>query len=154
MAKAKTTEAAPAAQAPEAPALTAAKLPGAEAVQRAATAFGAKVEKLAALGPATMEAFKDSSKLLAKGAEDVNAVLMGFSKARMEQAALHAKALLAARTIQDFVELQANYVRGACEATLAEATKLQSISVQLATDAAKPLQARVTSNVETLLKAA
>ena len=119
-----------------------------------ATAFGAKVEKLAALGPATMEAFKDSSKLLAKGAEDVNAVLMGFSKARMEQAALHAKALLAARTIQDFVELQSNYVRGAYEATLAEATKLQSISVQLATDAAKPLQARVTSNVETLLKAA
>lgn len=154
MAKAKVTETAAAAGTAAVPAWMAGKLPGAEAVQQAATAFGAKVEKLAALGPATMEAFKDSSKLLAKGVEDVNTVLLGFSKVRMERAAVHAKALLAARTVQDVVELQTSFVREACQAALSEASKLQSMGVMVASEAAKPLQARATSNVETMLKAA
>jgi phasin family protein len=128
--------------------------PGTDAVEKATKDFQKKIEQVAAMGNATAEAVASSSQILAKGLEGLRDELMAFSKVRLDATASLTKSLLGAKTVQDIVELQQKFVKDTYEATVAQASKFSNLGLKLANDAAAPIQSRVTSNVETLLKAA
>ena len=64
-----------------------------------------------------------------------------------------ARALIGAKNVQEFVDLQKDFAKQRLEETLAETAKLTELSTQVANEAIEPLQKRVDATVETVLKA-
>ena len=70
----------------------------------------------------------------------------------MEASAQAAKALLAARTLREAVDVQTDFAKSSFDKLVAESTKLSEISVKVANEAAEPISARVNAAIEKILK--
>ena len=118
------------------------------------TAFKDGVEKsLAALGEANgyskknLEAMVASATAAARGAEAVSAHAVAYSKSAFETQVNAVKALAAAKTPQEALELQTTFAKSAFETYVAEATKFGELLTTALTDSFKPLNERVTETV-------
>lgn len=119
------------------------------------TAFRDNVEKsLAALNEANSVSKKNLEALIAsvaaatKGAEELGAQAIAFSKNNFENQVSAAKALSGAKSVQEVVELQTAFAKSAIEAYMAEMGKMSEIISASAKDSMKPLNERVTAVVE------
>ena len=94
-----------------------------------------------------LEAIVASMTAAAKGAETVGARYMAFSRKAMEEHVAAAKALASAKSIQEAVELQTGFAKGAFESVIAEVTELSEIASASVKDAMSPINERVTAMV-------
>ena len=118
-------------------------------------AFKDGVEKtLAALNDANAHSKKNLEAVVAsvtaatKGAEALGAQAMAFSKTAFENQVTAAKSLAGAKSVQEVVELQTAFAKGALEAYMAEVGKWSETVSASMKDAMKPLNERVTAMVE------
>lgn len=111
-------------------------------------------EELAAFSKANMEAFVQANTILAKGFEEISKEVMALTKASMETASTTAKAVFAAKTIKDVVDLQSDYAKSSFDKFVANSSKLSELGVKVASDAIAPVTARVNVAVEKVLKPA
>lgn len=123
-------------------------------------AFRDNVEKsLAALNEANSVSKKNLEALIAsvaaatKGAEELGAQAIAFSKVSFENQVSAAKALSGAKSVQEVVELQTAFAKSAVEAYMAEMGKMSEIISASAKDSMKPLNERVTAVVEKIQSA-
>jgi phasin family protein len=119
------------------------------------TAFKDGVEKtLAALNEANTTSKKNLEAVVAsvtaatKGAEALGAQAMAYSKAGFESQVAAAKSLASAKSVQEVVELQTAYAKGALEAYVAELTKASETLSASVKDCFQPISERVTALVE------
>jgi len=75
---------------------------------------------------------------------------MAFSKKSMEGQIAAAKALSAAKSIQEAVELQTGFAKTAFESYIAEVNEISEITSTSVKDAISPINERVTALVERL----
>jgi len=109
-------------------------------------------EDLQATSKANVEALVESSTIAAKGAEDLSREVVAFSQSVLDKSITTGKALLTAKSLQEVVELQNSFLKSSFDAFVAEATRIQELSVKVTNDALAPLSTRVSATVETLKK--
>ena len=95
-----------------------------------------------------LEAVVTSLTAATRGAESLGAQAMNYGKSSMEQSAEAARALTAARSIQEAVELQTNYARTALESYLTEMNRMSETVAASVKDSLQPLNERATAAME------
>jgi phasin family protein len=101
-----------------------------------------------AQGKRNLEAVAASVTAAAKGAEELGAQAIAYSKKAFEDQVAQAKALTAARSLQEVVELQTSYAKTALEAYIAEMSRASETVSAAVKDTLRPLNERATSVVE------
>ncbi len=109
-------------------------------------------EDIQAAGKANVEALVESSSIAAKGAEDLSREVVAYSQSVLDKSITTGKALLTAKSLQEVVELQNSYFKSSFDSLVAEATRIQELSVKVTNEALAPLSTRVNATVETFSK--
>ncbi len=100
-----------------------------------------------------LEALVASATATAKGAESLGAQALAYSKSAVESHVEAAKALSAARSVQEVIELQTAYAKSSLETYIAEMNRASEIFSATVKGAFRPLNERATAVVETLQSA-
>ena len=103
-------------------------------------------------GKDTMEAFVAASNATAKAVEAINAEVLAFGKSSFEDSVAAAKAVLAAKTLKEVVDLQTEFAKSAFEAYMAQSSKLGEMTAKLTQEAMEPISARFQAAVEKFVK--
>jgi phasin family protein len=109
-------------------------------------------EELADLGRENLAAVLRANAAFSEGAEAIGKEMMGYARSSFEDAAEAATALLAARTLEDLVQLNTNFARASFERMLARSAKLSEMGARLANEALVPLGGRVEATFHKLAK--
>lgn len=95
-----------------------------------------------------LEALVTSMTAAAKGAETMGARAMAFSKKSIEGQVAAGKALTAAKSIQEAVELQTGFAKTAFETYVAEVNEISELTSASVKSVISPITERVTALVE------
>ena len=126
-----------------------------DAAERGNAAFKETVERslstlnqLNDVSKRNLEAVVSSLTAATRGAEALGAQAMSYGKSSMEQTAEAARALTAARSVQEAVELQTNFARTALETYLTEMNRMSETVAASVKDSLQPLNERATAAME------
>ncbi len=111
-------------------------------------------DEITAFGKANIDAMIQANTVFSKGLEAISKEFIALTQAHMESTAAAAKAIFAAKTLKDVVELNAAFHKTNFDKIVANSTKLGELGTKVATDTFAPLSARVTSVVEKAAKPA
>ena len=103
-------------------------------------------------GKDTVEAFVAASSATAKAVEAINAEVLAFGKSSFEDSVAAAKAVLAAKTLKEVVDLQTEYAKSAFESYVQQSSKLGELTAKLTKEAMEPINARFQAAVEKFVK--
>lgn len=99
---------------------------------------------------ANMEAIMESSKITFKSFEEATAISTGYVKSASQKASVAMKALTSAKSIQEAVEIQADYTRGALDSYFAEFNKVADVLLGAMKAASKPISERASASFSAL----
>jgi len=116
--------------------------------EKAAKGFG----DVAAFNKANIEAVVASAKVSAKSAETINSELLAFSKQSIEDGIAAAKAMMGAKSLKEFFEIQTDYSKSAFDSMVNQMTKMADMVVSTSKEAVEPINGRVTAVVELVQK--
>ena len=122
-------------------------------VEKSSAAAFDGYDDLAVLGKGNFDAFVQANSAVAKGFETIGMEMLAFAQRSVEDNMAQARALIGARDLQEFVDLQNEFAKQRLEETLAETARLTELSAKVANEAIEPLQKRVDAAVETVFKA-
>ena len=91
---------------------------------------------------ANYEAFTTSAKILAEGTKEAATVTAAYTKTAFEAATTAAKTLTSAKSLQEIVEIQADYSKSAIANWMSEVNKITELLSATYKDAAKPVSER------------
>lgn len=119
--------------------------------EAASTAFKDGVEKVTAglneastQNQANLDAVVKSSQIFGKGMGEVAALASQYTKAAFERGVEAAKTIGATKSLQDLVEIQAEYAKTSVSSFLADFNKIAEVVANTGTEAAKPVSTRTT----------
>jgi phasin family protein len=95
-----------------------------------------------------IEALVESGRIAAKGFETLGQEAADYSRRSFESATSAMKSLSSVKSPTDFFKLQSDYLRGAFDSYVAEASKHTEAFIKLAGDAAQPISNRFAVAVE------
>jgi len=110
----------------------------------------ASINEANALSKRNLEAVAASVTAAAKGAESLGAQAIAYSKKAFEDQVAQAKALSAAKSVQEVVELQASFAKTVMEAYIAELNLASETVSSTVKDSLRPLNERASAFVEQL----
>src|SRR3954451_25133412 len=108
----------------------------------------------AAFGKANLEVATASGQIWAAGVQDLTSHVASTAKSSYERSVTTFKALTAAKSVKDAMDLQTTYGKVAIANTMAMSKKITDASIKLTEQSMAPLTARVAAAVESLAKAA
>jgi phasin family protein len=108
------------------------------------------LEDIATYSKANVEAVVASGNVTAKALETLNAEVLAYAKQSFEDGIAAAKAMATAKSLQEVLDLQADFSKSALDGFLAQSTKLGEMMTKMSKDAIEPLSARMTATVEKL----
>lgn len=120
--------------------------------EKAQDQFAKGYEDFAAFSKGNVEAVAASGAVVVKGAEDFTKAYALLTKSFFEKYVAIGKAVLTAKSVEEVVAMSNDFAKTSYESLVAEAGKLQELSVQVANEALAPLSARFTVAVEKLAK--
>lgn len=100
-------------------------------------------EDIQKIGKTGFDATVESIGQVNKGFQAIAAEMTGYTKKAFEDGTAHVEKLLGAKSIEQAMELQANFARKSYDDYVAQVTKLSGMYVDLAKDAYKPVEAAV-----------
>ena len=106
------------------------------------------LNELNAQSKKNLEAVVASVTAATKGAEELGAETMAFSKKAFDEQVAAAKSLAGAKSVQEVVELQTSFAKTALETYMAEFAKMSDTVSASVKESMKPLNERVTATVE------
>lgn len=106
----------------------------------------------AELNKDNLDALTRSLTATAKGVEALGSESRAFAKQTMEEGIEASKAMMSAKTIQEFMTLQTDYSRSVFDQFVNQATKVNDIAKCMAEDAYAPLNERATALAEVMQK--
>jgi phasin family protein len=112
------------------------------------------VEEAGDFAKGNLEAVVESSRIAAKGFESLGQDAAEYGRKSFESATSALKTLAAVKSPTEFFKLQSDFVRGAFDAYVAEASKNTEAMLKLAGDAAQPLSNRFAVAAEKVKTAA
>lgn len=106
------------------------------------------VEEANEFAKGNIEALVESGRIAAKGFEALGQEAADYSRRSFEHATAAMKNLASVKSPTDFFKLQSDYLRGAFDSYVAEASKHTEAMIKLAGDAAQPISNRFAVAVE------
>jgi len=106
------------------------------------------VTNVADFNKGSIEALMASATALAKGVEKVTKEQTAFFKTAYDEGVATAKAASASKSVQEAVELNSEYFRGALEKNLGQMNKVSDLWMEMVKQTTEPLTARYTEMVE------
>ena len=100
-------------------------------------------EEMAEFSKGNVEALLESSRIAAKGLETMGQDAAAFFRARYDSTAQVVNAVATVKSPTELFQLQADYLRGAFDAMVAEASRSTEATLKLAGEVAAPIQNRV-----------
>lgn len=101
----------------------------------------------------TVDAVIASATTTSKSIEELNANSIAFAKKSMEDGVAAAKSMSSAKSVQELIEIQAEYTKSSLDAYLAEVNKASELMSGMFKDGFKPLNDRVSAAVEVMQSA-
>jgi len=123
-----------------------------EQVEKASAAATQGYGDFTAFQKDAFDALVRSSEILARGAEALGKEYFSFAQHTATANSEATKALLAARSLQEVVDLQSKMVRTNFDKSVDEGGKISEMSLKIASDAFEPLQKQISVAVETAMK--
>jgi phasin family protein len=118
---------------------------GAEAMKDGFEKAAKSYEQAFVFGKDNAEAVLKSATLAGKGVEAITTKVFAYSRQSVEESVAVTKAMLGSKSVQELLELQSDFAKSAFETYLAEMNKMRGLAMNVAKDAAEPLQARFTA---------
>lgn len=109
-----------------------------ETLDRAAKGY----EDMLGWNRGALDAYVQSANTAAKCVESLNAEIMGYTKQAIEDNIAATKALLGARTVQEFFDLQSDYTKAAFDNFINRAAKMSDMLMSGTKDMLEPLSGR------------
>jgi phasin family protein len=116
---------------------------GREHVEKANQAMIKTAEEMQKLSKENLEACIQASQIIAKGMQELGREWTAYMQESLERSAAAAKALMAARSFQEVVSLQSDWVKASLDKLVAETTKLSERTVKVTNEAMEPISARL-----------
>ena len=123
-----------------------------EQVEKASDATLKGYDEFASANKENLDAFVEASDIFSRGVEELGKACFSLTQTAMENAVDAGKTLMAAKTVNEMVDLQVDMVRGNIDAAVAETTKLSEMTFKLTNETLRPLQDRFTVNMEKAMK--
>jgi phasin family protein len=108
------------------------------------------VNELSAFQKDTVDAVIASATTASKSIEELNSSAIAFAKKSMEDSVAAAKTMAGAKSVQELIEIQADYTKSSLDAYLSEVNKSSDLISSLMKDSFKPLNDRMVAAVEAL----
>lgn len=105
----------------------------------------AAMSEASAFGKQNVEAWLASATAAQKGLEALSARTVAYQRQAIENQAAAAKSLMSSKSVQEFVEKQSEYAKGAFEAYVAELSEVSELVAGLAKETLQPINERVTA---------
>jgi len=105
----------------------------------------AALSEASAFGKQNVEAWLASAAAAQKGFEALSARTVAFQKQALENHVAATKSLLTSKSVQEFVEKQNEYAKGAFEAYVAELSSVSDLVAGVAKEALQPINERVSA---------
>ena len=100
-----------------------------------------------------LEAVAQANSAAVAGAQKLNSEVSAYLNGVYEANLAASKAVFAAKTVQEAVDLQTDHVRASVDAALTKSAELSQVAASVANDVAQPLQARTKVALDALLAA-
>jgi len=123
-----------------------------EQIEKAGVAFTEGYDEFAVIQKDGLDAWIRAGTILAKGAEDLSKAYFTLAQEAAASSSETARAIFAAKSLQEVVDLQNDFARNAFDKSIAESQKISELSIQIANEAFGPLQAQFNVAVEKALK--
>ena len=101
---------------------------------------------LADSNKANLEAMTASAKITYKSFEEASTISKAYMKSATEKATVAFKALTSSKSIQEAVEIQADYTRGALDSYFSEFNKIADVFLGAMKEASKPISDRASAS--------
>jgi phasin family protein len=101
------------------------------------------IDELQQYGKDNMDAAMKSLGAMSKAWQAIAVEMADYSKKSFEQSAAAAEKLLGAKSLEKAIEVQSDYVKGAYESFVSEATKLGELYTDLARESYKPFESQM-----------
>ncbi len=121
---------------------------GAQTMQEGFEKAAKGYEQFAAFGKDAVEAWLKSANVAGKGMSTIHDQFYAFSRDLIENSVATTKAVLASKNVHEAVEIQSDFARTAFETYVEKMTKFGDIAMNVAKEAAEPIQAHTTAFVE------
>lgn len=105
-------------------------------------------DDLVAFNQNTLDAFVASGTVVAKGFETLTKQYVSFASESFEEAVEAGKKIVAAKTVNEAVDVQTKIAKAAWEKAVAEGQKVTEISTGIFQEASAPISERVQASVE------
>jgi len=103
---------------------------------------------LSAFQKDTVDAVISSATSTSKSIEELNASTLAFAKKSMEDGVAAAKTMAGAKSVQELIEIQADYTKSSLDAYLSEVNKASDLVSSMMKDSFKPINDRMVAAVE------
>lgn len=123
-----------------------------EQFEKASEAVVKSYDDMAAINKESLDVMTKFSETLVKGSEQIGKAYYDFLKSAADTQAETTKALMAAKTVNEIIEIQTDYARTSFDTLVVEGGKFSEMSVKVATDAFEPVQAHMNATVERMIK--
>ena len=121
-------------------------------IEKAGEAAFKAADEASKYGKENVDAVVTASNVVAKAAEDLNKLAFNNAKAGFKTFLTSFKAVSAAKSVQEVVDLQTSLAQSQYEKLVADVNKVSDLSKKAADKAAAPIQARVEATVEKFAK--
>jgi phasin family protein len=118
---------------------------GAEAVKDGFERAAKGYEQFVTFGKDTAEAMMKSANAAGKGIESFNSEVFAYARKSVEDSVSATKAIMAAKSVDEAIQLQTEFGKNAFEMYVDELAKFGDMTLALARESAEPLQARFTA---------
>lgn len=115
-----------------------------------ASKAGAEVkgfENAAAMPKANFEAMVEAGQTMVKGVEEINGRVIDLARSQLAEGVATQKALFGAKTFQEAMQIQQDFMKKSFDRAIQDSVELSSAWVKVATEAAQPINQRVSSAV-------
>lgn len=111
-------------------------------------------EEFFAFGQGNLEAIIKAGQIWATGMQDLSKQMTAGAQANLDETMAAFKAMSSAKTLKDAIDMQTGFARSTFEKSMTETGKLTDASMKLAEQALAPITARVTTAMDSFVKAA
>lgn len=123
-----------------------------ENVEKSTQSVMKSYDEYSKLAQGNYDAMSKSYGLFAKGFEDVSKAWAAFTQTSIDATVAYGKDAMAAKTVNELVDLNSSFSKAQFDSFVAEGTKISEMTVKTTNEAIAPLKARVDETVETLSK--
>ena len=102
-------------------------------------------DEIVVLSKENTEALFEAATAASNGLETITTEVISYSRQSLAETLAATRALLAAKSAEQFLQLQTTWAKTACEMYVAQMTKLSSLASSTTREALKPIQSYATA---------